>query len=76
MLYDEKLVLDIITVHRILYEPCHITTTKTDIIDENHFLKCNDQLLNLNNKRNCVGNGRLLYFKDDGKLQLLHIQKE
>ena len=33
MLYDEKLVLDVITVHGRPYWPCHINRTKTDITD-------------------------------------------
>ena len=75
MLYDEKLVLAMIAVNGILYDPCHITITKTYLIDKYHFLKYNDQLLNLNNKRSCIGNGRLFCFDGYGKLQLLHIQK-
>ena len=76
MLYDEEFVLDMVTVNGILYKPCHITINKTDIIDRYHFLKYNYKWFNLNNKRSCVGNGRLFYFNNDGKLQLLHIQKE
>ena len=49
---------------------------KTDIIDKYHFLKYNNQFLNLDNNRSCVGNGRIFYLEDDGKLELLHIQKE
>ena len=65
-----------IAFHGILYEPCHIIITKIYIIDKYRFLNYNYPLLNLNNKRSSIGNGRLFYFDNDSKLQLLHIQKE
>ena len=45
VIYDEQLVLDMITVHCVWYKPCHITITKTDSIDEDHFLEYNSQSL-------------------------------
>ena len=28
------------------------------------------------NEKSCVGNGRLFYFNDDGKLELFYMQKQ
>ena len=65
-----------ITFYSSFYYPCHITGPKTYIIDKNHFFKYNFLSMNFINNRSGVGNDRLYYFNDDGKLELFHIQNK
>ena len=76
MLYDKNIILNMVKVHEISYEPWNITKNKTGIIDKDNILKYGNELFNFNNDRSCVGNGRLFYFNDDRQLQLLNSQRE
>ena len=64
------------TVIRSSYEPYHIIRTIIEIIDNYPFLSYNNQTLNFKNKISCVGDKNFFYLNENGKLQILNIQKQ
>ena len=54
----------------------NITIPKINHIENIDYLKYNDQSLNSIYEEICVGNGRLFYFDEDGKLDIYYILNE